>query len=51
MWAAANSPKPQPAKKVVVKRIRLIGAAPEGFEGETVLSSTGTSSFRVCLLP
>jgi DnaJ family protein C protein 2 len=40
MWAAANSPKPQPAKKVVVKRIRLIGAAPEGFEGETVLSST-----------
>lgn len=42
MWAASQAPKPKPVKKVVVKRIRLICAAPDGFEGTVVLSSLGT---------
>lgn len=43
MWAASQATKPKPVKKVVVKKIRLICAAPDGFEGAVVLSSTGTS--------
>lgn len=43
MWAASQAPKPKPVKKVVVKKIRLICAAPNGFAGSVVLASTGTS--------